>query len=59
MTPRAEDLTRALAAITRDDLAAMDLDQLDRLEWDLNAWASLTMVAAMTKRAAMREEETE
>ncbi|NCC41503.1 MAG: hypothetical protein EOM21_19175 [Gammaproteobacteria bacterium] len=51
-----DNLRRALAAMSRDDLDALTVEQLDRLDSDLGAWAGLAMVAAMTKRAAIRDE---
>jgi len=59
MTARLQALKTALDAISRDDLDELTIEQLDSLECDLQAWASLAMVAAMTKRAAIRDEASE
>ena len=52
-----DNLRRALLAMSRDDLEELSIEELDRLESDLGAWANLSMIAAMTKRAAIRDEE--
>ena len=57
MNQRAETLTRALRDMSRDDLDELTIEQLDRLESELATWCSLAFVAAMAKRAAIRDEE--
>jgi hypothetical protein len=57
MNQRVEALTRALCDMHNDDLNELSIDQLDRIEADLKTWASLAFVAAMAKRAAIRDEE--
>lgn len=52
-------LRLALAVMSRDDLDELTIEELNRLETDLGAWANLAMVAAMTKRAAIRDEASE
>ena len=52
-------LRQALNEVSKNDLDTMTVGELKSLEADLLAWANLAMVAAMTKRAAIREEETE
>lgn len=56
---RIATLKAALAAMEKSDLDDLSIEDLDRLESDLGAWANLAMVAAMTKRAAIRDEEIE
>lgn len=53
------DVQQALNRLSRDDLDALTIEELKRLESDLQAWANLAMVAAMTKRAAIRDEASE
>jgi hypothetical protein len=56
---RIQALRLALDAMSKDDLDELTVEELDRLESDLGVWANLAMVAAMTKRAAIRDEEVE
>ena len=57
MNQQADTLTRALRDMSRDDLNDLTIEQLDRLEAELNTWSALAFVAAMAKRAAIRDEE--
>ena len=59
MNHRVEDLKRALLNMSRDDLNELTIEELDRLESDLNIWAGLAFVASMSKRAAIRDEASE
>ncbi len=52
-------LKDALFELHKDDLDELTIEELDRLESDLGAWASLAMVASINKRAAIRDEEIE
>ena len=52
-------LRSALQCLSRDDLDELSIEELDRIESDLSAWANIFMVAAMGRRAGMRDEETE
>lgn len=52
-------LKDALFNLHRDDLDELTIEELDRLESDLGAWANLAMIAAMTKRAEIRDEASE
>lgn len=56
MSPRVDDLKRALAAMSRDDLDGMTVEELGSLECDLLAWANLALVAMMGKRSASQSE---
>ena len=57
MNQRAETLMRALRDMSRDDLNDLTIEQLDRLESELNTWCALAFAAAMAKRAVIRDEE--
>ena len=59
MNSRIEDLKRALINMSRDDLSELTIEELDRLESELNVWAGLAFVASISKRAAIRDEEPE
>ena len=56
---RIATLKAALTAMEKADLDEMTIEDLDRLESDLGAWSGLAMVAAIGKRAAIRDEEIE
>jgi hypothetical protein len=56
MNAATQAVTSALYALSRDDLEELSIEELDRLESDLGAWANLAMVAAMGKRAAIRDD---
>jgi hypothetical protein len=57
MNARIETLANALEDLSSEDLEELSIQELDRLECDLQAWGGMAMVAAMTKRAALGEEE--
>ena len=56
---RIATLKAAIAAMEKSDLDELSIEDLDRLESDLGAWSGLAMVAAINKRAAIRDEEIE
>ena len=50
------DLQGALNRLSRDDLAEMTVEQLERLEIDMSAWTGIMIGVEMEKRAAARVE---
>lgn len=52
-------LKSALQCLSRDDLDELTIEDLERLECDLQSWANLALVTVMAKRAAIRDEASE
>jgi len=50
------DLQGALNRLSRDDLAEMTVEQLERLEVDLSAWTGIAIGIEMEKRMAAQNE---
>ncbi len=57
MSIAVDNLQRALRDMSRGDLTDLTIEQLDRLESELSTWSALAFVAAMAKRAAIRDVE--
>jgi hypothetical protein len=56
MNTPVETLRSALQCLSRDDLDDLTVEELDRLECDLQAWANIVMVKSMDRRIAARGE---
>ena len=59
MNTPVETLRSALQCLSRDDLDELTVEELDRLECDLQAWANIVMVKSMGKRFAAKDEAPE
>ena len=51
-----QTLRSALQCLSRDDLDDLTVEELDRLECELQSWANIVMVKSMDKRIAARGE---
>jgi hypothetical protein len=53
------NLRSALQCLSRDDLRELTVEEIERLECDLSAWAGIASVEAISKRFAAKDEAPE